>query len=182
MQRISVSASRGFLRKHAAPHVWAAFSSPGSWRAVIMMTGTGIWDAVRCSLSSIPLIPGIWMSVTMQAKLSTAPLARNSTADAKPRASYPADRTNATMALRTESSSSMMAIRFPAGTRRPFRRLAATTRRGARGTSVAHAETRENHTQVLALCIQVIFGFSASAMRTRSASVRAPILRIAAPR
>jgi len=46
----------------------------------------------------------------------------------------------------------------------------------------AHARIAGNHTQVLLACSQADFGLSASAMRTKSASVRAPILRIAAPR
>jgi hypothetical protein len=47
---------------------------------------------------------------------------------------------------------------------------------------LAHVRTTGNPTQVLASGSQVGFGFSASAIRTRSASVRVPIFRIAAAR
>src|SRR5262245_61159263 len=75
-----------------------------------------------------------------------------------------------------DSSSSMMEIKGPAGTRRPFPKISPRMRAEHLRPAFAYARAPGNHTQVLFVYAYAHFGFQTSAMRTRSASIRAPIL------
>src|SRR5262245_40431201 len=131
-----------------------------------MITGTAFWEAARCFLSSMPLIPGLWISV----------IPTQGTPRRIPSRELRSQRTYATTARRMDSSS-MMEIRDPAGTRRPFPKISPRMRAEDLRPAFAYARAPGNHTHVLFGYAYAHFGFQSSAMRTRSASIRgAPIL------
>src|SRR5262245_46211226 len=73
-------------------------------------TGTARPAALSHSRSSSPLIPGRWRSRTRQAGAGAAAHRKNSSAVAYAATARPADRIRRPRALRTDSSSSMMAM------------------------------------------------------------------------
>src|SRR6266849_3480262 len=121
------------------------------------------------------------MSVITQSHELSPLAARNSSPDANPRARYPSEQSDSTSAVLNGSSSSMTAIRGSLDTHHPglWLRPAAAAR-----AVVASDGAPENYTRVLYVMpdVQGALGLTTSAMRTRSARVRAPILRMAAPR
>ncbi len=186
LSRHSTSAldSNGFLSKQTAPTAAAFASSPGSTRAVIMMTGILRLRHIKRRARSNPLMPGMCTSVITQSHDFSPSAATNSSAEMNARAAYPSEPSDLTSALRNGSSSSMTAtegsldtLSFPTG-------LAAGG--PAPNSTCCHGKDRSETIQGYYTHIRIIpyggLGLSTSAMRTRSARVLAPIFRIAAPR
>src|SRR3984885_8804042 len=121
-QSIRAVDSNGFLSKQTAPAAAARGSSPGSARAVIMMTGALESQAVSSRLRSSPLIPGICRSVMTQSHERLASFAIKSSADAYPNAPYPSEPSASTSAVRNGSSSSITDISSSLDTHLPFPR------------------------------------------------------------
>ena len=178
-QSIRAAVSKGFRSKQMTPAAEALASRPGSVRAVIIMKGMDELREASSRFRSKPLIPGIWISVTMQSHELSPPDDTNSSADAKPRGSNPNEASDSMSAVRNGSSSSITAIEGSLATLDPFPRQSRPEEKG--GFASCRGSGRS---EIIRRCYRIhgCFGFIVSAIRTRSASVRAFILRIAAPR
>src|SRR6266436_5155855 len=120
------------------------------------------------------------MSVMTQSHEFSPLAARNSSADANPRARYPSEQSESTSAVRNGSSSSMTAIRGSLDTHHP--RVCCNRLRGEQLSHLTGAPGHYTRVLYVILDVQGALGLTTSAIRTRSARVLAPILRMAAPR
>src|SRR5262249_600761 len=112
----------------------------------------------------------------MQSYGSVPSPAINSSADANPRAPYPSDESESTSAARNDLSSSITAIKCSVDTDHPFSGICGDGEPQERAV-LPNGAASMNYTAVLLLSSATHYGCSGltnSAIRTRSARVRAP--------